>query len=103
MSGATVDLKALIAEEDAEFVSLDELLTAMAMVGNGTYKDAARFLLRKLRSTDNHDRPPCCRLDTDRGIVTMTDPHDSGAWQCLRQAAENGKPAESEFGDDIPF
>jgi hypothetical protein len=99
---ATLDIKALLAKEDSNFISLHELLTAIAATGNATYQDAARLLLRRLKNTDSDDCPSWCRLDTNHGIVTMGN-HDSSAWACLRQAAKEGEPRESEFDDDIPF
>jgi hypothetical protein len=101
-NSATLDIKALLAKEDSDFISLHELMTVIAAAGNAAYQDAARLLLRRLKNTGSDDRPPWCRLDTNHGIVTMGN-HDSSAWECLRQAAKEGEPLESEFDDDIPF
>jgi len=99
---ATLDIKALLAKEDSDFISLHELLTAIAAAGNATYQDAARLLLRRLQNTDRDYRPSWCKLDINHGIVTTVNGRDSIAWECLRQAANNGEPQVSD-DDDIPF
>ena len=100
---ATFDIKALLAKEDADFISLHELLTAIAAAGNATYEVAARLLLRRLQNTDSDSRPLWCRLDINHGIVTTTRTGwESFAWECLRQAAKDGEPMVSQ-DDDIPF
>jgi hypothetical protein len=98
---ATLDVKALLAREDSDFISLHELLTAVASAGNATYQDAARLLLRRLQNTDRDDRPSWYRLDINHGIVAGNG-WDSFAWECLRQAAKDGEPKMSD-DDDIPF
>jgi hypothetical protein len=99
---ATIDIKTLLAKEDSNFISLHELLTAIAAAGNGTYQDAARLLLRRLQNTDRDVRPPWCRLDINHGIVVTVNGRDSLAWECLRQATKDGEPQVS-VDDDIPF
>jgi hypothetical protein len=101
-NSSTIDIKALLAKEDSEFISLHELLTGIAAAGNATYQDAARLLLRRLKNTDRDYRPSWCRLDINHGIVTMGNSQDSLAWECLRQAAQDGEPKVSD-DDDIPF
>lgn len=100
---ATLDIKALLAKEDSNFISLHELLTAIAAAGNATYQDAARLLLRRLQNTDHDSRPSWCRLDANHGIVITTgNGWESFAWECVRQAAKDGEPLVSQ-DDDIPF
>jgi hypothetical protein len=101
-NAATFDIKTLLAKEDSDFISLHELLIAIAAAGNATYQDAARLLLRRLKNTDTDDRPPWCRLDINHGIVVTVNGQDSFAWECLRQAAKDGEPRISDY-DDIPF
>lgn len=108
-SSPTFDIAAALAAEDADFISLHDLLTALAAAGNASYQNAGRLLLRKLRNTDGDERPSWCRVDIDHGLVALSNSMkgDSDAWDCLRQAAENGEPQnpppEDAFDDDIPF
>ena len=101
---APIDIKALLAKEDSDFISLHELVTAVAVAGRATYQDAARLLLRRLQNTDDEERPCWCRLDINHGIMMTASGRDSFAWECLRQAAKEGEPqVPDEFDDDIPF
>lgn len=105
--GGMPNIAELLEKEDEDFVSLHELLTAMAEGFHATYQDAARLLLRRLKNTDEDDRPAWCRLDLDHGIVAIGSGQESGPWTCLRQAAANGEPQNDpppeDFDDDIPF
>src|SRR5690348_2201669 len=87
--GATPSITALLAKEDEEFVSLHELLTAIAERCACTYQDAARYLLRRLDNTPDEYSPSWCRLDRALGIRGI-DWND--ARNCLTQAAESGEP-----------
>jgi hypothetical protein len=102
-SPVILDIKGLLAKEDFEFISLHELLTGIAAAGNGTYQDAARLLLRRLKNTDTDERPLWCRLDMSHGILAMRNGQDSSAWECLKQAAKDGEPPLESIDDDIPF
>jgi len=99
---ATFDIKALLAKEDTNFISLHELLTALSRAGNCSYQDAARLLLRRLQNTDSDYRPSWCRLDINRGIVVTANSWGSPHWKYLEQAADEGEPKVSD-DDDIPF
>jgi hypothetical protein len=101
-NSTTLDIKTLLAEEDSDFISLHELLTVIAAAGNATYQEASRLLLRRLKNTDSDYRPTWYRLDINHGIVAMTNSDDSSSWECLRQAAKDGEPLESDH-DEIPF
>lgn len=104
---AAPNIAELLQKEDEDFVSLHELLTAMAEGFRATYQNAARLLLRRLKNTDEDYRPSWCRLDLDHGIVALARGSENDPWACLRHAAENGAPQndppEDNFDDDIPF
>lgn len=104
-------LAAMLAARAEDFVSLHDLLNAIAASHHGTYQEAAQFVQWKLETTHEEDfnYPSWCRLDPALGILGISEHSDEGRnlRSCLRQAAQYGQPPDSppedKFDDDIPF
>lgn len=91
-------VREVLAEIEASFISLDDVLRRMSAAEGVTYREAAIALLRWIRETPAPQRPRWMR---DSASGAEVDPMgDRFGMRCLTQAALLGEP---ENDDDIPF
>ena len=94
-------VKKLLAQQDAGFISLHDLLLKMTKAGDGcTLQEAAMVLCRLLADSDSSNRPRLKMKSLTHGILTILD-RERSPIQRLHYVADNGN-FESNH-DDIPF
>jgi hypothetical protein len=96
-----MNVRNLLATQQAGFVSLHEVLTRMTQIDGASYQEAATLLHRLLRAEDEHFRPRWYECTTLYGKRLASDTQGTASWECLRQAAHSGLPLE--WDDEIPF
>ena len=97
-----MNVKNLLATQQAGFISLHEVLTRMTQADGATHQEAAMLLHRLLWAEDESVRPRWHEYSTLYGKRVASDKQGTASWECLRQAANSGVPAEWS-DDEIPF
>lgn len=97
-----MNVKNLLATQQAGFISLHEVLTRMTQADGATHQEAAMLLHRLLWAEDESVRPRWHEYSTLYGKRVASDKQGTASWECLRQAANSGLPAEWS-DDEIPF
>lgn len=93
-----MSVKAFLAKEDADFVSLHEVLQGMMRANDCTYQEAAITLLRLIV---REEWPPTWLSKSSIDGVKEVEHNHKPAMDLLRAAARDGE-APIEL-DDIPF
>lgn len=97
-------VKAFLASQDANFISLHEVITRMMGTDDSSYQEAAAALHRLLWAEDEESRPRWKVQDALYGTRYSSNIDQDYAWTCLRHAVQSGYPNEwTDFEDDIPF
>lgn len=91
-----MNVKAFLAKEDGDFVSLDEVLRGMMRASECSYQEAATAILRMMV---REDWPPTWLSKTVVDGVKEIGRNPESAMDLLKAAAEFGEPPL----DDIPF
>lgn len=92
-----MNVKAFLAKEDGNFVSLDAVLRSMMRANGCTYQEAATVLLRLML---REDYPPVWMFKSATEGVSAIEARHTVAMKLLRAAARDGEPVDA---DDIPF
>jgi hypothetical protein len=96
-----------LAEEQANFVSLRQLIEQLSAAENVTLQDAADWLSRKLGMADDSERPAWCEFWRGKGIQTVSGNDVAKAWRTLQAVISKGAfeqpTAFEDLDDDIPF
>jgi hypothetical protein len=90
-----MSVKAFLAREEGDFVSLDEVLHGMVRANDCSYQEAAITLLRLMV---RDDWPPTWLFKSAVDGVTAVQRDHPVAMKLLRAAAREGEPFE-----EIPF
>lgn len=90
-----MNVKAFLAQEDGNFICLDDVLHGLMRANDCSYKEAATALLRLL-NRDSFSPAWFSKNATD-GVRKIE--RDVVPMGCLKQAAQLGEPID----DDIPF
>lgn len=105
-------IRSLLAKQDAEFVSLRDLLNQMASEGGGTPQEAAQFLLRQIESVEREtaDWTPAWYKRGETGWNETSSKPWETARVVLLKIVQTGNldfkdPSRQweEMSDDIPF
>ena len=92
-----MNVKAFLAKEDGDFVSLHEVLQGMMRANNCTYQEAAITLLRLMV---REDWPPTWLFISATHGVSAVERNHPKAMDLLQTAAREGDPIDN---DNIPF
>ena len=91
-----MSVKAFLAKEDGDFVSLDAVLRGMMRANDCSYQEAATTVLRLM---NREDWPPTWLSKTAVDGVKEIGRNPESAMDLLKAAAQFGEPPI----DDIPF
>jgi hypothetical protein len=98
-----MSVKKLLAQQEAGFISLHDVLTRMAEIDGASYQQAATVLHRLIAADPDKWLFMWWTKTALHGVRQATNRDESDALACLRQAALSGEPQEELDENEIPF
>lgn len=98
-----MSVKKLLAQQEAGFISLHDVLTRMTEKDGASYQEAATVLYRLIATYPEEWLFMWWTKTALHGVRQATNRDELDAMACLRQAALSGAPNPWDDPNEIPF
>lgn len=98
-----MSVKKLLEKQEADFISLHDVLTSMTKIDGASYQQAATVLHRLITENPDEWLFMWQTKTALHGVRQATNRDDLDAMACLRQAALSGEPMPWDDLNEIPF